>query len=395
MRQLTDVDQTLRKAADAREVPGVVAMAATGSEIMYQGAFGKRDLGKPEAITLDTVFWIASMTKAITGTAAMQLVEQGKLSLDGPIGKVVPEIADMQVFEGFDASGKPKLRPAERPITLKHLLTHTAGYCYNIWNGAMGKYMEHAGIPGVTTCENKALSTPLCFDPGDRWEYGINIDWAGKAVEAVSGKKLDAYLKDHIFNPLAMTSTGFKLTGDMRARLVGMHARGADGSLTPTPFEMVQEPEFHMGGGGLYSTAGDYIRFIRMLLNGGALDGNRVLKPDTVKLMSQNHIGDLNVTPLRTAIPDASNDFDPWPDQDKKWGLSFMINTQRTPEGRSPGSLAWAGLANTYYWLDPSRNVGGVILTQILPFIDPKVMALYAEFERGVYRSLDGTKAAA
>ena len=395
MKQLKEVDQALREATEARDVPGVVAIAATGSEIIYQAAFGRRDLGKPDAMTLDTVFWIASMTKAITSAAAMQLVEQGKLSLDGPIGKILPEIADMQVLEGFDASGKPKLRPAKRPITLKHLLTHSAGYCYNIWNADMGKYMEHTGIPGVTTCENKALTLPLSFDPGERWEYGINIDWAGKAVEAVSGKKLDAYLKDHIFTPLGMASTGFKLTPDMRARLVCMHARGADGSLTPVPFEMAQEPEFHMGGGGLYSTAGDYIRFIQMLLNGGSLGGNRVLEAETVKLMSQNHIGDLNVAPLRTALPEASNDFDPWPDQEKKWGLSFMINTQRTPEGRSPGSLAWAGLANTYYWLDPSRNVGGVILTQILPFIDPAVMRLYAAFERGVYQSLDRTKAAA
>ena len=395
MKQLKEVDQALDEATEAREVPGVVAMAATGSEIIYQAVFGKRDLGKPDAMTLDTVFWIASMTKAITAAAAMQFVEQGKLSLDGPIGKILPEISDMQVFEGFDASGKPKLRPAKRPITLKHLLTHSAGYCYNIWNADMGKYMEHAGIPGVTTCENKALSLPLSFDPGERWEYGINIDWAGKAVEAVSGKKLDAYLKDHIFTPLGMNSTGFKLTPDMRARLVGMHGRGADGSLTPTPFEMAQEPEFHMGGGGLYSTAGDYIRFIQMLLNGGMLKGNHVLRAETVKLMSQNHIGNLNVTPLRTALPEASNDFDPWPDQDKKWGLSFMINTQRTPEGRNPGSLAWAGLANTYYWLDPSQNVGGVILTQILPFIDPNVMQLYTTFERGVYGSLDRTKAAA
>ena len=395
MAQIVDVDQALHKAAEASDIPGVVAMATDGSDIIYEGAFGKRDLGKPEPMTADTVFWIASMTKAITGTAAMQLVEQGKLSLDEPIGKVLPEIAEMEVFEGFDDSGKPKLRPAKRPITLKHLLTHTAGYCYNIWNDGMGKYMEHAGIPGVTTCENKALTTPLCFDPGEQWHYGINIDWAGKAVEAVSGKKLDAYLKDHIFTPLGMASTGFKLTPDMRARLVGMHQRGEDGSLTPTPFELVQEPEFHMGGGGLYSTAPDYIRFIEMLLNGGALDGNRVLKSETVKLMGQNHIGDLNVTPLRTAIPGASNDFEPWPDQDVKWGLTFMINTQRTPDGRSPGSLAWAGLANTYYWLDPSRGVGGVILTQILPFIDPKVMPLYSAFERGVYASLDGTKAAA
>ncbi|MEJ0077099.1 MAG: serine hydrolase domain-containing protein [Alphaproteobacteria bacterium] len=395
MTQMTDIDQTLRKAADAREVPGVVAMATNGREVIYQGAFGKRDLGKPGAMTLDTVFWIASMTKAITATAAMQLVEQGKLSLDGPIGKILPEIADMQVFEGFDASGKPKLRPAKRPITLKHLLTHTAGYCYNIWNGGMGKYMEHAGIPGVTTCENKALTIPLTFDPGERWEYGINIDWAGKAVEAVSGKKLDAYLKDHIFTPLGMASTGFKLTGEMRARLVGMHARGADGTLTPVPFEMAQEPEFHMGGGGLYSTAGDYTRFIRMLLKGGALDGNRVLKADTVKLMGQNHIGDLNVTKMTTALPDASNDVDLYPEQDKKWGLSFLINTQRTAEGRSPGSLAWAGLANTYFWIDPSREVGGLILTQLLPFADAKVLQLFAALERGVYQSLDGTKAAA
>jgi len=395
MRQISEIDSALRQAADAQQVPGVVTMAATGSEVIYQAAFGKRDLGKAEPMTLDTVFWIASMTKAITGAAAMQLVEQGKLSLDAPIGNVLPDIAAMQVFEGFDPSGKPKLRPAKRPITLKHLLTHTAGYCYNIWNGAMGKYMEHAGIPGVTTCENKALTLPLTFDPGERWEYGINIDWAGKAVEAISGKKLDAYLKDHIFTPLGMTSTGFKLTADMRARLVGMHARGADGALTPVPFEMVQEPEFHMGGGGLYSTASDYIRFIQMLLNGGALDGNRVLKAETVKLMSQNHIGDLNVTRMTTALPDASNDVDLYPEQDKKWGLSFLINTQRTAEGRSPGSLAWAGLANTYFWLDPSRDVGGLFLTQLLPFGDAKALQLFAVVERGVYQSLDGTKAAA
>ncbi len=395
MKQLTDVDRALREATDARQIAGVVAMAASGSEVIYQGAFGKRDLGKPHAMTPDSVFWIASMTKAITSAAAMQLVEQGKLSLDDPIGKVLPEIADKQVFEGFDASGKPKLRAAKRPITLKHLLTHTAGYCYNIWNGDMGKYMEHAAIPGVTTCENKALSLPLASDPGERWEYGINIDWAGKAVEAASGKKLDSYLKDHIFTPLGMNSTGFKLTADMRARLVGMHQRGPDGSLMPVPFEMAQEPEFHMGGGGLYGTAPDYIRFVRMLLSGGALDGSRVLTAETVKTMAQNHIGELNVTKMTTAVPEASNDFDPWPDQDKKWGLSFMINTKRTPEGRSPGSLAWAGLANTYFWIDPARDVGGVIMMQLLPFVDAKAIKLYGALERGVYRSLDGTKAAA
>jgi CubicO group peptidase (beta-lactamase class C family) len=392
---MSDVDQALRQAADAREIPGVVAMATSGSETIYQGAFGKRDLAKGDAMTADSVFWIASMTKAITTAAGMQLVEQDKLSLDEPVGKVLPDLAAPQVFEGFDAGGKPKLRAARRAITLRHLMTHTAGYCYNIWNGAMGQYMEHAGIPGITTCENKALTLPLASDPGERWEYGINIDWVGKAVEAVSGKRLDAYLNDHIFAPLGMRDTGFKLGASQRERLVGMHARGADGSLTPVPFEMAQEPEFHMGGGGLYGTAPDYIRFVRMLLSGGALDGNRVLEPETVRLMGENHIGALNITKMTTAAPEASNDFDPWPDQDKKWGLGFMINTKRTPEGRSPGSLAWAGLANTYFWVDPARDVGGVIMTQVLPFIDPNVMALYGALERGVYASLDGTQQAA
>jgi len=395
MMQLTNVDQALRQAADAKQVPGVVALATSDKETVYQGAFGKRDLGKPEPMSLDSVFWIASMTKAITATAAMQLVEQGKLALDEPIGKVLPDLAAPQIFEGFDDKGAPKLRPAKRAITLKHLLTHTAGYCYNIWNAQMGKHMEQAGIPGVTTCQNKALTIPLSFEPGERWEYGINIDWVGKAVEAVSGKRLDAYLKDHIFTPLGMASTGFALTADMRARLVGMHARGADGSLTPVPFEMVQEPEFHMGGGGLYGTGPDYIRFIRMLLNGGTLDGNRVLKAETVKLMSQNHIGDINVTPMKTALPDASNDVELYPEQDKKWGLSFLINTKRTAEGRSPGSLAWAGLANTYFWLDPARNVGGVILMQLLPFADKKCLELFGALEHGVYQTLDGTQKAA
>jgi CubicO group peptidase (beta-lactamase class C family) len=395
MMELKGVDETLRTAAEASQVPGVVAVAATDNDVIYQAAFGKRDLGKPEAMTADSVFWIASMTKAITGTAAMQLVEQGKLSLDAPIATVLPDLANPQVFEGFDASGMARLRPARTAITLKHLLTHTAGYCYNIWNAEMGRHMEQAGIPGVTTCENKALTIPLAFDPGERWEYGINIDWAGKAIEAVSGKRLDAYLKDHIFAPLGMASTGFKLTDDMRARVVGMHARGPDGTLTPIPFEMVQEPEFHMGGGGLYGTARDYIRFIRMLLNGGTLDGSRVLKPETVRLMGENHIGALNVTPMKTALPDASNDVELYPEQDKKWGLSFLINTKQTAEGRSAGSLAWAGLANTYFWVDPTRNVGGAIFMQLLPFADRKTLELFAALERGVYQALDGTKKAA
>jgi methyl acetate hydrolase len=391
MQNQAQIDQLLRQKSEAKEIPGVVAMAATGKEVIYQGAYGKRDLSKDDAMTADSVFWIASMTKAITAAGAMQLVEQGKLSLEAPIGKLLPDLAAPQVLEGFDANGEPKLRPAKNPITLRHLMTHTAGFCYDLWNGDMVKYLEKTGTPGITTCKNAALKTPIMTDPGTRWEYGTNIDFVGKAVEAVSGKRLDAYLRDHLFAPLGMADTDFKIGDAQRKRLAGMHARGPDGSLAPIPFELEQDPEFHMGGGGLYGTAGDYIKFTQMILNQGHGNGNQVLRPETVAMMGQNHIGDLNMTKIISALPAFTNDVDLYPDMEKKWGLSFLINTARTPEGRSPGSLAWAGLANTYFWIDPSRDVTGVILMQLLPFADKKCLEAFAGFESGVYAGLDAT----
>jgi methyl acetate hydrolase len=395
MQSKAQIDQVLRQKSEAKEIPGVVAMAATGKEVIYQGAYGKRDLSKDDAMTVDSVFWIASMTKAVTSAAGMQLVEQGKLSLDAPIGKVLPDLAAPQVLEGFDASGQPKLRPAKKPITLRHLMTHTAGFAYDMWNGDMVKYLEKTGTPGVISCANAALKTPIMTEPGTRWEYGTNIDFVGKAVEAASGQKLDAYLRDHMFAPLGMSDTGFKIGEAQRKRLVGMHQRNEDGSLAPIPFELEQNPEFHMGGGGLYGTAGDYIKFTQMILNKGRGNGNQVLKAETVATMGQNHIGDLNMTRMTSAVAFATNDVDLYPDMAKKWGLSFLINTAKTPEGRSPGSLAWAGLANTYYWIDPSRDITGVILMQLLPFADKKCLEAFAGFERGVYAGLDaGQKAA-
>src|SRR5467141_3688474 len=391
MQSKAQIDQVLRQKSDAREIPGVVAMAATSNEVTYQGAFGKRDLSKDDAMTPDSVFWIASMTKAITAAAAMQLVEQGKLSLEGPIGKLLPDLATPQVLEGFDANGEPKLRPAKNPITLRHLMTHTAGFAYDMWNGDMVAYLEKTGTPTITTCQNAALKTPLMTDPGTRWEYGTNIDFVGKAVEAVSGKRLDAYLRDHLFTPLGITDTGFKIGEAQRKRLVAMHARGEDGSLAPTPFELEQDPEFYMGGGGLYGTAGDYIKFTQMILNKGRGNGNQVLRPETVAMMGQNHIGDLNMTKMISALPVFTNDVDLYPDMAKKWGLSFLINTAKTPEGRSPGSLAWAGLANTYFWIVPAPDTTGVILMQLLPFVDKHCVEAFAGFERGVYAGLDAT----
>jgi len=389
------IDRALREKADAGAVPGAVAIAATGNDILYQGAFGKRDLSKDDAMTLDSVFWIASMTKAITAAAAMQLVEQGRLDLESPIGKVLPDLAAPRVLEGFDASGEPKLRPAKAAITLRHLLTHTAGFAYDMWNGDLLQYVQKKSVPPARTGLNASLQVPLMTDPGTRWEYGINIDWAGKAVEAASGKRLDTYLHDHIFDPLGMTSTSHRISDWQRQRLVGLHARQPDGSLVPRAFETEQNPEFYPGGGGLYSTAGDYIRFVQMILNKGCSSGHQVLKPETVALMAQNHIGDLSMTRMTAHIPPLTNDVDFYPDIDKKWGLSFLINTAKTPEGRSPGSLSWAGLGNTYYWIDPARDIAGVILMQVLPFADPKCLDTFAAFERGVYAALDAAQRAA
>ncbi len=338
-------------------------------------------------MTMHTVVWIASMTKALTGTAAMQLVEQGKLDLDSPASRVVPELAETQVLAGW-ADGKPVTRPPKRPITLRHLLTHTAGFSYELWNTDIQLYQKAMGIPGIGSCQNAALRTLLLSDPGERWDYGINIDWAGKMVEAVSGKRLGDYLQENVFAPLGMDNTAFKITPDMRARLAKIHQRGADGMLTQIEFELPQDPEFQMGGGGLYSTAGDYLKFGRMMLNQGKGNANQVLKPATVALMSRNAMGNIKVQILKTAIPSLTNDAEFFPGMPKSWGLSFMINEERAPTGRSAGSLAWAGLANTYFWIDQHKGLAGVYLTQVFPFADEKSLPLFYAFEQSVYQSM-------
>jgi CubicO group peptidase (beta-lactamase class C family) len=229
---------------------------------------------------------------------------------------------------------------------------------------------------------------PLLFDQGERWEYGINIDWVGKIVEAVSGQRLGDYLQHNLFAPLGMHSTSFKLSPAQRARLASVHTRGPDGILAPYPFEVPQEPQFHMGGGGLYSTAPDYMRFTQMFLQHGTGNGHQVLQPETVHTMAQNHIGDLDCVELQTVAPRRSNNANFFPGMAQKWGLSFLINTAPTPQGRAAGSLAWAGLANTFFWIDPTQRVTGVLLTQILPFFDHQAIALFRAYEAAVYGSL-------
>ncbi len=382
---MPDIDAALRASFAVHPTPGFVAAATRNGTLIFEGAYGPRDQAGGSPMTTDTVFWIASMTKAITAVAAMQLVEAGRIGLDEALGQRLPALGEVAVLDGFGSAGEPRLRAPKSPLTLRHLLTHTSGFAYDMWNGDMVRYVADTGMPGMGTGLNAALNAPLMFDPGARWEYGIGIDWAGKVVEAISGRTLDGYFTEHIFKPLGMTDTAFSPTPTMRRRLAGMAVRTPDGGMAPFTLPMNDTPEFWAGGGGLYSTLSDYLAFLQMILNGGHLNGATVLQPETVALMSRNHIGALPVRKLKTAMPFLTHDLNITGDEPAHWGLSWLINPAPGPNGRAAGSLAWAGLANTYYWADPASQVAGVLMTQILPFADPNALALFADFERAVY----------
>src|SRR6516162_2908974 len=303
----TSIDDTLRQGIARRKIPCVTAMVASADKIIYTGAFGKRDSASGIDVTPDSMFAIASMTKAITTTAAMQLVEKGKVTLDEPVAKHLPELAKLDVLEGFDEAGKPKLRPAKKPVALKHLLTHTSGFAYDTWDDKMLKYnMLHPQPPGTV-----APLTPLIFEPGTRWQYGTGLDWAGKLVETVSGQTLEAYFQTNILQPLGMKDTSFIVPEEKFSRLVSVYQRQASGELKQNPRSLPAPPQAFNGGGGLYSTAGDYARFTQMILRKGRGNGNvRVLEAKTVELMSSNQTGNIAAGRLKTYRPDRSANVD-------------------------------------------------------------------------------------
>ena len=389
---LQDDGQTiLERGVSDGDVVGAVAQVVTGDGTLAAAAAGQRS-ADPDAgagaMTLDTVCWIASMTKAITGTAAMQLVEQGRLDLDAPASGVVPSLAEVGVLEGFDDDGQPQVRPARSPITLRHLLTHTAGFGYEFWTEELLRYQQATGVPSVTTCELASLTAPALFDPGERWWYGTNIDYAGLMVQEVSGQRLGDYLDEHVLGPLGMDSTDFRITDDMAARQSAMHARLPDGSLVAIEFGLPPEPEFQMGGGGLYGTVGDYCRFLQMILGRGSRNGARLLQPETVDQMAANSMGDVRVVALPAVIPDLTNEAAFFPGIEKSWGLTFQINEEPLPTGRPAGGLMWAGLANSFFWIDMANQVAGAYISQQLPFADSRSYQLYEDIETATYASL-------
>ena len=375
-------------------VPGVVAMVTDRTGNIYEGAFGKRRFDQSAPMTTDSGFAIFSTTKAITGTAALQLVEEGKLDLDAPARTYAPDIGKLQVIDGFDAKGQPRLRAPKRDVTTRMLLLHTGGFGYDFFNENYLRLATERGQPSVITSSKASLMTPLLFDPGSKWEYGTNLDWAGQIVEGITGKRLGEVFAERIFKPLGMTNTTFEISDAVRSKLAGVHARNADGSLTPMDFELPANPEVHMGGHGLYSTVGDYMRFIRMWLNDGAGPYGRVLKPETVMMAEKNQLGDLKVTALPGVIKSLSNDAEFFPGLSKSWAFTFMVNDEKAPTGRPAGALGWAGLANLFYWIDRQNGVGGYWATQILPFADVASFTGYMRFETAFYDSLSQRKAA-
>jgi CubicO group peptidase (beta-lactamase class C family) len=325
------------------------------------------------------MFWIASMTKAITSVVALQLVAEGRIGLDDPVGPWLPELAAPSVLEGFWPDGAPRLRPALGAVTLRRLLTHTSGLGYDFTSGELTQWTARTGATAAG--RDPPAGLPLLFDPGEGWLYGVGIDFAGRLIEALTGQDLAAALAERIFAPLAMTSTAFGLDADARAHLAQMHARLPDGALAPIPFAMPDPPYFQMGGGGLHSTATDYLRFLRALLG----HGPPLLPPAMMALLTQNQVTAPRPGALVSAAPHLSHDFDAFPGAPTGWSLAFLVNLEPGPAGRAAGSLAWAGLSNCYYWLDPAQGVAGVLLAQTLPFGDPQALALFDRFERAVY----------
>jgi CubicO group peptidase (beta-lactamase class C family) len=323
------------------------------------------------------------MVKLLTSVAALQLVERGHLKLDEPAGNIDPALASAQVLVSFDAKGVPQLRPAQKPITLRNLLTHTSGFSYLLWDPNVVRYLAAArGDPDLPRM-------PLMFEPGSRWAYGGGLDRVGRMVEIASGQSLDRYFNDHITGPLGMNDTGFALNEKQRAREASLHVRDANGKLIAKPLEKPDVPKVLSGGGGIYSTAPDYLTLLQALLNGGSLRQTSILRPDTVALMSANQIGNLEAGILKTTNPALSNDVDLFPGVRLRWGLGHMINLDPVPGGRRAGSLTWAGLLNTYYWIDPTMRIAGVIMMQILPFADRQALRAYRQFERGICHALE------
>ncbi len=383
---MPELNRILTEAVAAEHVPFVVGMTGNAAGMTWSGAAGDARAGMPAQI--DTVFRIFSMSKAVGSTAAMILMDRGKLDADTPVADILPAFGDKQVLEGFDADGKPRLRAPRTQATVRHLATHTSGLVYEFWNADMPRYMQATGLPTVLSGLRTGLDYPLLFDPGTRWDYGIGIDWLGQVVEKVDGRTIDRFCQEEIFEPLGMKDTRFEVDPDIAPRLASVRMRAEDGHFGDFELAPPAKPEFYGMGHALYATAPDYLRFLRMFLNRGELDGTRILSEAGLASMLTNQIGDIPIERMKTAAPPITADAEFFPGCRKTHSMAFQRIEDDVPGMRSAGSQFWAGVCNTHYWFDPARDMAGIVMTQTLPFVEPRFMGLYQAFERAAYRTV-------
>lgn len=363
-------------------VHGVAALVVDRNGPLFQHAAGEANER--------TMFRNASMTKAVATTGALQLVEQGRLDLDAPVDSILPEFGRLQLLEGFDGD-RPRLRPPASRATVRQLMTHTAGLGYFFTNDKLLRYLTLTGEPSPLSGEKRSLSVPMVNDPGTAWEYGVNTDWLGLVVEKISGQSLGGYLQQHVYAPLGMADSTFAPGAEQRARLLRVMQRQADGSLAPSPHDLPATSEWDAAGHGSYGTIQDYGRFVQAWL----ADGAGILKPATVQMALQSHIGAIQLPALiKSAIPELSNDVPtlPFP---QSWGLGFHLMLADVPGMRSRGTGDWAGVFNSYYWIDRTRGVGAMLMTQVLPFFDMRVIETLMGFEMAVYQQVGSVLPAA
>ncbi|MDO9408071.1 serine hydrolase [Patulibacter sp.] len=388
------LDAVLESAVADGRVPGIAAIVTDRDGTLYEGTAGVlQEGGAP--VDGRTIFRWASCTKALTSVAALQLIEQGRLGLEDEVRTHLPEFADLQVLDGFDGD-TPVLRAPSRPPVVRELMTHSAGLTYFFTNAAVARFHEVTGIPHVLTGKLDALTrVPLAADPGVRWDYGTNTDWLGLLVERLSGQTLDAYLDEHVVGPLGMEDVTFSPTDEQRARAMPIHVRTPDGGLAATEIDLAPEPDWAAGGHGLFGTADAYGRLIRALLRGGELDGARILREETVELAFSDQLAGVPMPTdgIKSAAPEFCNDVPPLPFA-QSWGLGLHLTLEDVPGMRRAGSGDWAGLFNLYFWIDRGTGVGGMVLTQVLPFFDAGVVQAFVELEAAVYAQVGATAAA-
>ena len=379
---MNGLEEQLRPVLRESGLPGIVCAAAGPDELIDLTSLGHVALGGAERMSLDTTFWIASITKLATAVAVLQLVEREQLRLEDEAADYLPFFRDLEVLTEVG------LVPATTRVTVQHLMTHTAGFGYETWNRPLAEHVLLQNLPAARSGRRRSLLRPLLFQPGDTWNYGIGMDWAGLLVEHVAGCSLGEYLRVHVFEPLQMHSTAFAPRAD--AIRAAMYARQADGSHASAPNAPNPDRDFDAGGAGLYATPRDVLRLLQSILRASQGSKEEVLQPQTVTEARRNQIGLLEVRDLPTCAPERSMDLALFPGSKKTWSHFGLLHLEAQPDGRSEGSVSWAGVANTFFWIDFKAGLAAVVFAQSLPFLDPRVLALVERYERSLYASHRG-----